>query len=94
MTNTTEKTLLNSDGKVKTIDPMRELDEVFAFMLEKNGTLSSLSLTLTDDRRGGTVYRLRRNAAVWCKVFAAGASGRPAAPDEKEAAPAKTEAAR
>lgn len=69
MTNTTEKTLLNSDGKVKTIDPMRELDEVFAFMQEKNGTISRLNLSLTNDRRGGNIYSLQQNAAIWCACY-------------------------
>lgn len=65
----TKKTLLNSDGKVTAIDPTRELDEVFSFLREKNGPIIRLDLSLTNDRRGGNIYNLRRNPAVWCVCY-------------------------
>lgn len=63
------KIFSTSDGRTEMIDPTRELDQVFAFMREKNLNANRLDMCMTNDRHGWNIYLVRIEPVIWCVCY-------------------------
>lgn len=63
------KIFSTSDGRTTTIEPTRELDEVFAFIQQKNCGMTCPDVCVMNDRNGWNIYLVRIEPVIWCVCY-------------------------